>query len=129
MRFFRANNNWLRHRVISQMKEKHKDLFDPFHHSMGKKFFNFISESKQSWFVIMFVAVIFLVSPLINIDFFNRIELNQQTVITIVDQRTANIATIISITLVVVGFLLNNLAVKSPLVYRLLFQKSYLYPI
>jgi len=47
----------------------------------------------------------------------------------IVDQRAANIATIISITLVVVGFLINNLAVKEGFAYQLLFRHSYLYPI
>lgn len=129
MNFLRANNCWLRHGVISQIKEKHKDLYDPMHKAIGKQLLNYISESKQWWFVFVSVAFLFLISPFINIGFLNFLKINSQTAITIVDQRTANIATIISITLVVVGFILNNLAIKSPLVYRLLFKKSLLYPI
>lgn len=34
-----------------------------------------------------------------------------------------------SLTLVVVGFLINNLAVKDPITYRLLFRKAFIYPV
>ncbi|MBK8344748.1 MAG: hypothetical protein IPL12_16550 [Bacteroidetes bacterium] len=75
------------------------------------------------------VLLIFIISPFIDISVLNIIDIKSETAVYIVYQRTASIATIISITLVVVGFILNNLAVKSALVYRLLFKKSLLYPI
>lgn len=129
MNLFRANSNWLRHKTITHLKEKHLAVFEPYHKSSLRDFRNFISDSKQWWFVLLFVLCLFTISPFINFDFLNFLEISSQTAIYIVDQRTANIASIISITLVVVGFIINNLAVKSPLVYGLLFRKSLLYPI
>lgn len=129
MKAFRKKKKWLRYRVISQLKEKHTDLFDPWHKFWRKNFCNYISDSRRWWFVVAFVLFLFLISPFINISFLNFLKIDRLTATSIVDQRTANIATIISITLVVVGFILNNLAVKSALVYSFLFKKSFLYPI
>lgn len=120
---------WLKKNVITQMKVKHKELFDSLDTFTIKQVLNFISGSAHWWVISLTVILIFSLSSIINIDFLNFLEIKPQTAVYIVDQRTGNIATIISITLVVVGFLINNLAVKSPLVYRLLFQKSFLYPI
>src|SRR5690554_106748 len=129
MNIFRKNNKWLRHRTITYLKENHKEICEPRHKSIVRQFKNFATESNQWWFVFISVLAIFLISPLVNIGFLNFLEIDHQTAIYIVDQRTTNIAAIVSITLVVVGFILNNLAVKSPLVYGLLFKKSLLYPI
>lgn len=127
--FFRNNNNWLRHRVKSHIRENHKDLFDPLHKNLFNRFTNYISDKEQWWVVLLFVVIVFAFSSLFSgIDFLNFINLKDETSRILVDQRTTNIATIISITLVVVGFLINNLAVKSSLTYKLLFKKSYLYP-
>lgn len=127
--FFRNNNNWLRHRVKSHIREKHKDLFDPLHKNLLNRFANYISDKEQWWVVLLFVVIFFTFSSLFSgINFLNFINLKDKTSRILVDQRTTNIATIISITLVVVGFLINNLAVKSSLTYKLLFKKSYLYP-
>jgi len=129
MNMFRKNNNWLRYKTITHLKGNHKDLCESRHKSIVRQFKNFVTESNQWWFVFLSVLTIFLISPLVNIGFLNFIKIDHQTAIYIVDQRTTNIAAIVSITLVVVGFILNNLAVKSPLVYGLLFKKSLLYPI
>lgn len=129
MKVLRRKNKWLRHRTITHLRQNNKDLYEPAHKSAIRKFINFVSESNQWWFVFLFVLALVLVSPLINIDSLNFLTIELQTANLIVDQRTANIAAIISITLVVVGFILNNLAVKSPVVYGLLFKKSLLYPI
>jgi hypothetical protein len=127
--FFRNNNNWLRYRVKSHIRENHKDLFDPLHKNLFNRFTNYISDKEQWWVVLLFVVIFFAFSSLFSgIDFLNFINLKDETSRILVDQRTTNIATIISITLVVVGFLINNLAVKSSLTYKLLFKKSYLYP-
>jgi len=127
--FFRNNNNWLRYRVKSHIRENHKDLFDSLHKNLFNRFTNYISDKEQWWVVLLFVVIVFAFSSLFSgIDFLNFINLKDETSRILVDQRTTNIATIISITLVVVGFLINNLAVKSSLTYKLLFKKSYLYP-
>lgn len=127
--FLRNNNNWLRHRVKSHIRENHKDLFSPSHRNLLIRFSNYISDKEQWWVVLLFVVIFFAFSSLFRgIDFLNFISIKDETSRILVDQRTTNIATIISITLVVVGFLINNLAVKSSLTYKLLFKKSYLYP-
>jgi hypothetical protein len=126
---FRNNNNWLRYRVKSHIRENHKDLFVPMHENLLNRFSNYISEKEQWWVVLLFVIIFFAFSSIFSrFDFLNIINLKDETSKILVDQRTTNIATIISITLVVVGFLINNLAVKSSLTYKLLFKKSYLYP-
>lgn len=129
MNIYRKNNDWLRHKTNIFLKENYKEIYEPKHKSVSNQFKNFVTESNQWWFVFLSVLTIFLISPLVNISFLNFLEIDHQTAIFIVDQRTTNIAAIVSITLVVVGFILNNLAVKSPLVYGLLFKKSLLYPI
>lgn len=126
---FRNNNNWLRHRVKSRIREHHKDLFDPLYKNLFYRFSNYISDKEQWWLVLLFVVIIFALGSVFSgLDILNFINLKDETSRILVDQRTTNIATIISITLVVVGFLINNLAVKSSLTYNLLFKKSYLFP-
>lgn len=126
---FRRNNNWLRYRVLLIMKEHHNDLFVPIHKTLWRDFWFYISDSKRWWLVVLLALGFLSLSPFINLSFLNILKIEPATAIYIVDQRAANIATIISITLVVVGFLINNLSVKSPVVYRLLFKYSYLHPI
>ena len=129
MKLFRTNNKWLRHRTITYLRENHKGLYEPTHKSIVRQFKNFVSESNQWWFVFLFVLTLFIISPLINFDFLKFLKIDYQTATLIVDQRTANIATIISITLVVVNFIITNLAHKSSVVLSLLFKKTLLYPI
>ncbi len=129
MDIFRKNNKWLRHRTISHLKENHKEICEPRHKSIVRQFKNFATESNQWWFIFLSVLAIFLISPLVNIGFLNFLEIDHKTATLIVDQRTANVAAIISITLVVVNFIITNLANKSPIVLGLLFKKTFLYPI
>jgi hypothetical protein len=72
---------------------------------------------------------LFFAIPFINIDVLNFIPVKQETVYRLVDQRTANIVTFISISLAVVGFLISNLAIKEPFTYQLLFKRTYFYPV
>lgn len=110
-----------------KVKANHDDLFDSFTIVCKRKISNFFS-SRNNWIWIFILVTIFFIIP-IFLDFpvFNIITFNKDTVRSLVDQRTTNIATIISISLVVVGFLINNLAIKSPVTYKLLFNKSLLY--
>ena len=61
------------------------------------------------------------------LSFLNCLDFDVALAKSIIDQRTTNIAAITSISLVVVGFLLTNLALKSPLTIKILFKESYLY--
>lgn len=94
------------------------------------KYFN----AKKNWYSVIFLVIsIFLLfnNPVvdwlaskIHIDFIKFIEI--KTVATIVDQRTSNIATIISMTLAVMAMLFSNMAVKEPFLYELLYERSLL---
>jgi len=62
-------------------------------------------------------------------NYLNLFSLSYDTAKSLIDSRAQNIAAVISITLVVVGFIIGNLAEKSTLVLALIFKRSYLYPI
>lgn len=127
MNIIRCNSLWLRYRAENEVKINHKDLFEKRRIIFKIFLFNTLC-SKNSWIWVFIMVFIFIyTSSLINIDFLNVLFLDIKTVGTVVDQRTTNIAAIISISLVVVGFLINNLAVKSPTTYKLLFKSSLLY--
>jgi hypothetical protein len=124
--FLRNNNNWLRYRVEKHIKENHKELFhEP---AFRKKILLYIQSPRQWWLIISLVVIYFLIGST-GTGFFRFINIDNNTAKILIEQRISNIATVISITLVVVGFLINNLAVKSGTTYKLLFKKSYLYPI
>ena len=124
---FKNNNNWLRYNALSLLKKRNKGLFE----SKSIAFLNsaklFVSDKNQWWLVILMVFCVFALGMFVNVEFLNIFKLTIETAKLIVDQRTTNIATIISITLVVTGFLITNLALKSPLTYQFLFKKSLLY--
>jgi hypothetical protein len=129
MHIIRRNKNWLRQKVTSTLRNEHRELYG---NSLKEKYLSFIKFSfdKKRWWLITLIVIFFFCLPLIiQIDLLNFINISFDTAKIIVDQRAANIATIISITLVVVGFLINNLAVKEGFVYQILFRHSYLYPI
>ncbi|KGO83745.1 hypothetical protein IP98_01573 [Flavobacterium cauense R2A-7] len=121
--------SWLRNRTHSEIKKNYNELYKSRWKNLCFRFSELIVESKNWWIVILTVLSIYIISGLLNINFLNILEIKYETAKILVDQRASNIATIISITLVVVGFMINNLAVKEPFAYRLLFKKSYLYPI
>lgn len=122
----------LRYKVQLLLKEKHKQLFD----STLKEFITNLKEysfDRDHWWIILIIVILVFVFGTLfgsmNLDFLNLINLDLKTAQTLVDQRAANIAAIASITLVVVGFMLNNIAVKESITYNLLFKYSRLYPI
>ena len=127
MRFLTYGNASLRCRVRRHIKDKHKEVIK----SPVKKTRSFLQWAfthQSCWIaVVILVGLFFFTAPLINIDAINFLHLEPKNAEIIVDQRTSNIATVISISLVVVGFLINNLAVKSSTTYKLLFRKSYFY--
>ncbi|MFW5983468.1 MAG: hypothetical protein ACOCQ4_03120, partial [bacterium] len=129
MKLFRNHNGWLKYKTTSVIRKNHQDLFLSFWRASIINFKEYAFDRNRWWFILILVIIVFAVGGIINVDFLNFIELTEPTAQILVDQRTGNIAAITAITLVVVGFLINNLAVKESFAYRLLFKHSYLYPV
>lgn len=119
---FRNHKGWLRYTVKSMIKERHADLFQSFWATNLKKIKDYVFDRNRWWLILITVSIVFTAGGIINIDFLNILDINEATANILVDQRTGNIAAITAITLVVVGFLINNLAVKESFAYRLLFK-------
>lgn len=114
-------------KAFEKVRKDHSQLFDHRRGTYFRKSSDFLS-NRNNWYVIfLLVGICFAIPLVFNCEFLNVITISEKTLNILVDQRTTNIATIISISLVVVGFLINNLAVKSPTTYKLLFKKSLLY--
>lgn len=125
---FRNNSNFLRYTVEKKIKENHREICLTKSQMILERFKSLVS-GKGSWIAILAtVASIILLSQLVGyIPFLRIIDFEDNTTANLIELRISNIATITSITLVVVGFLINNLALKSPLTFELLFKKLYLY--
>lgn len=114
-------------KAFEKVQKDHSQLLDHGWGTFFRKSSDFLS-NRNNWYVIfLLVGICFAIPFVLNCEFLNVITISEKTLNILVDQRTTNIATIISISLVVVGFLINNLAVKSPTTYKLLFKKSLLY--
>ncbi len=84
--------------------------------------------SRDSWWKILLLVIFFyFINLTIDIKWLNVLVFNSSTLGTLIDQRTTNTATIISMTLAVIGFLIASIAVKEPYTYQLLFKRSKLY--
>lgn len=129
MKLFRNHNGWLKYKVNSVIRKNHQYLFQPFWRASITNFKEYAIDRNRWWLILISVIIVFAVGGIINVDFLNFIDITEPTAQILVDQRTGNIAAITAITLVVVGFLINNLAVKESFAYRLLFKHSYLYPV
>lgn len=119
----------LRKEILNTLKVDHPELVVSPRERISRAILEYIRNKERWWIIVLLLLITFLLGAIINLDAINFIVISEQTAKIIVDQRTANIAAIISITLVVVGFLLNNLAIKDPFAYQLLFKHSFLYPI
>lgn len=116
---------WFRYRVTNIIKKKHPTLFQGKLKTV-KDDIAFLFTHKNSWAVVApLIITFFFVVPYFPVPIALELELKNAEII--IDQRTSNIAAIVSMSLVVVGFLINNLAIKSPTTYKLLFKNSLLY--
>jgi hypothetical protein len=121
--------NSLRSRVDSHTRANHSMLFKNSWRNTLDFFYDEISSSSGWLYILGFITTMFLLTLIVNINAINIIPLTPDTAQKIVDQRASNIATIMSITLAVVGFLLANIAVKESFSYQLLFKRSLFYPV
>lgn len=117
--------NSLKKEVISSLKNSHPELFL----KTTNKFFLCINK-RNYWFLLFFIVFsIFFILHLIEIPFLQIITITDNNIINLINQRTGNIVTMISITFAVIGFLISNLAIKESFTYNLLFKKSFFFPI
>ncbi|MCH4896869.1 hypothetical protein E0494_09170 [Marinilabiliaceae bacterium JC040] len=152
----RKRNNWLREKTIARINEEHNGLFekeykDCYENSLlfkyckclnNKKLFvisigkllciakyikSYICGSKGWWIIIILISLFLIFISPINLEFLNIIDIKYETAKELVNQRTSDLAAIFSIALVVVGFLLNSLAIKHSVSYKLLFKNAKIY--
>lgn len=127
MSILRHNFFWLSYRTKKHLKKEHKELFNSLYLEFVIKIYNVLI-SRKNWFLVFALVVSFFsVSSFINFEILNVIEFDSNIAKSIIDTRTTNLAAIISMSLVVVGFLITNLAMKSSTTIKLLFKKSYIY--
>lgn len=129
MKFIRNNKIWLFYRAEKLIQNKHPDLYNTIWDDLILKFENNFC-GRKNWPSVILVVLIFFAASGFNpecLSFLNCLDFDAALAKSIIDQRTTNIAAITSISLVVVGFLLTNLALKSPLTIKILFKESYLY--
>ena len=89
----------------------------------------FINSRSRGLLVIPVTLVVFIIGQVTGSGFMGWMHIPVDTSRIIIDQRATNLATIFSITLVVIGWLLTNLSIRESLSFQLLFKKTYLYPI
>ena len=126
MIFNRNRRQWLRFQIMETMKVEYPNLMRR-QRNLLTQLTDFFKARNQWWLILIIVFGGIYVSSRINYTMLNTITLDYKTATQLVDQRSSNLATIISISLVVVGFIINNLAIKEPVVYKILFRRTPLY--
>jgi len=93
------------------------------------RFMDFINDH-NNWYIVVFcVLFIFFIMHLLDIPVLNFIPIKDDTVKNLINSRTNNIVTMISVTFAIIGFLIANLAIKESFTYNLLFKKSTFFPV
>jgi hypothetical protein len=105
------------------LKEINPNLFE----SKMDKFIQFTNDHSKWYVIVLLIFAIFFGLQFINIPLLNFIHIDE--VKSLIDSRTANIVTMISVTFAIIGFLIANLAIKESFTYNLLFKKSTFFPV
>ena len=119
------SRNSLRYITKQKIKSRHVELLPEM--SFINRYLSYLSNRDKWWLVLLHVVLLFLLLGIVRFDFLSIIKIEKETANILIDQRTSNVATIISMTLAVVGLLLSNLAIKDNQTYKLLFVNSKLY--
>jgi hypothetical protein len=123
MGFVRKNS--LRQDITARILKDHQGIE---RHLLGwRKWVEENLFSKDGYRYVVPCVLLLLCLLSIRLPFLDFIVLDDSTAATIIDQRTSNVATIISMTLAVIGLLLGNLAIKDGKSYKMAFVKSRLY--
>lgn len=116
----------LRKLTLFKISKDHGELM-PNRLNFVSAYLGFLSQRDKWWLVLIHVLVLLLLFTFLRFEWFMFVEFADKTAATLIDQRASNVATIISMTLAVIGLLLGNLAIKDNQTYQLLFIKSRLY--
>jgi hypothetical protein len=106
--------------VDKQLQEQNKDLFN----SKLVRIWDFAKSNNNWWIIAAVVLIVFFCLQFINLPFLNFVVIKKDTVKSLIENRTTNIVTLISVTFAVIGFLIANLAIKDSYTYNMLFKKS-----
>ncbi|MDJ1503492.1 hypothetical protein [Xanthocytophaga agilis] len=121
--YFVTKKEWLYNSTNDVIIIKHNDLYI----KKSIRVWTYICDVKNGLLTVLSVVVMLFFLALIDIDISTFLTIG--TAKLLIDQRISNVATIISMTLAVIGFLLGNIAVKEPFAYKILFKRSGFYPI
>lgn len=110
----------LRHLTKKIINNKYPDL--ALEADKKLEFVEFFNKN-SSWITGAFILAFFIICSCIPLQF-----IKCETAQKLLDQRTSNLATIISMALAVIGFLLTNLANKDAFNYKLLFSRTQFLP-
>ena len=111
--------------VDKQLQEQNKDLFN----SKLVRIWDFAKSNNNWWIIAAVVLIVFFCLQFINIPVLNFLHIKEDTVKSLIENRTTNIVTLISVTFAVIGFLIANLAIKDSYTYNILFKKSTFFPV
>jgi hypothetical protein len=118
-------NDSLRKQVIRLIKKHNPDI------SLSKReqILCFVDNPK-AWYVIVSITIfVFFIPSLIHVPILSCIPIEISSVKTLINSRTTNVVTMISVTFAIIGFLIANLAIKESFTYNLLFKKSGFFPV
>lgn len=115
----------LRKKINKQLRNQNKDLFD----SKTEIFRRFLKNNRNWYFITAVVFLFFFCLQFINIPIINFLHIDDNNVKTLIENRTTNIVTLISVTFAIIGFLIANLAIKESYTYDILFKKSSFFPV
>jgi hypothetical protein len=115
--------------IKKEIDKKMKQM-NPFLFKLKREKLGLLLNDHSKWYIIVLVVLIlFFCLQVINIPFLNFIQIDDQTIRNLIDSRTTNIVTMISVTFAIIGFLISNLVFKDSFTYNLLFKKSYFFPV
>lgn len=117
---FSTINSKLKCQANIRVRNENSFLFENFYKICLNHLFHF-----NHWYYIVLLTISsFFFLQIIDIDFLNILEINDEGVKTLIESRTTNIVTLISVTFAVIGFLIANLAIKDSYIYNLIFKNS-----
>lgn len=117
--------NSLKKEINKLLRKQNKYLFD----SKTENLRSFVKNSSNWYIVTTVVFVIFFCLQFINIPFLNFLYIEENNIKPLIENRTTNIVTLISVTFAIIGFLIANLAIKESYTYNILFKKSPFFPV
>src|SRR5215217_5546253 len=114
---FSKNTSSLRKLTLSKIAKDHSELMPP-RLNFVSAYLGFLSQRDKWWLVLIHVLALLMLFTFLRFGWFTFVTFSDKTAATLIDQRTSNVATIISMTLAVIGLLLGNLAIKDNQTYQ-----------